>query len=455
MYPGRFRSALLRSALLSIGLLLTPSLPAFAGNGPLGLTSPQAAPAASRPITRFFFSVPSSFPAAGATELRAEVLVDGQLFVDDALRLASDPRGATFELLGNDQVRQSRLADLAATSHAGEIRILLDGKEVSTRSLQEFVAGSQSLQRAGLRLSHPISEVRTFGPEAGLAGPRAAASFRTTANYDCPTGCEVNRQWCYQNTPECGTQIYCQVCEDQYAACLNSCVASLDSDGDGVPDGSDNCPNTKNPDQADCDGDGVGDACDAFNGHTTNLGTITYLDFYYGPLYTYCDGPIVLYALFLGHFTDHHFYADVSCNGSVVNHEDVNSYYSYFSEGGYYDPFGCGYFGLAAKPPTAATASTAEVTSSKAVDLQKQFWSDHKVTWTGGRFTLSGPGGNQAFALPSDMRVEQRGAELFLTGPSGTYPLSLDPVDLSAEQLARVHRERLTKPLPAPASKEP
>lgn len=35
-----------------------------------------------------------------------------------------------------------------------------------------------------------------------------------------------------------------------------------DSDGDGVCDPVDNCPNTPNPDQADSDGDGVGDACD-------------------------------------------------------------------------------------------------------------------------------------------------------------------------------------------------
>ena len=38
--------------------------------------------------------------------------------------------------------------------------------------------------------------------------------------------------------------------------------AVVDSDGDGVADGSDNCPNTANANQADGDGDGVGDACD-------------------------------------------------------------------------------------------------------------------------------------------------------------------------------------------------
>jgi Thrombospondin type 3 repeat len=37
----------------------------------------------------------------------------------------------------------------------------------------------------------------------------------------------------------------------------------VDTDGDGIPDVSDNCPSWPNPDQADCDGDGKGDVCDS------------------------------------------------------------------------------------------------------------------------------------------------------------------------------------------------
>ena len=42
----------------------------------------------------------------------------------------------------------------------------------------------------------------------------------------------------------------------------DGCDDDADSDGDGVPNGSDNCPAVANADQADTDGDGVGDACD-------------------------------------------------------------------------------------------------------------------------------------------------------------------------------------------------
>ena len=43
---------------------------------------------------------------------------------------------------------------------------------------------------------------------------------------------------------------------------INGNNPPLDTDADGVPDTTDNCPSTANPDQADADHDGIGDACD-------------------------------------------------------------------------------------------------------------------------------------------------------------------------------------------------
>jgi hypothetical protein len=46
-----------------------------------------------------------------------------------------------------------------------------------------------------------------------------------------------------------------------------------DADSDGVGDVCDNCPNTPNPDQADADGDGIGDACDGISASANSIRT--------------------------------------------------------------------------------------------------------------------------------------------------------------------------------------
>ena len=46
---------------------------------------------------------------------------------------------------------------------------------------------------------------------------------------------------------------------------VGSCESHIDSDGDGVADDVDNCPNDSNENQSDIDGDGIGDQCDTPN----------------------------------------------------------------------------------------------------------------------------------------------------------------------------------------------
>lgn len=43
---------------------------------------------------------------------------------------------------------------------------------------------------------------------------------------------------------------------------LDPAFDPLDTDGDGIPNDEDNCPDVANPDQTDTDGDGIGDACE-------------------------------------------------------------------------------------------------------------------------------------------------------------------------------------------------
>ena len=50
--------------------------------------------------------------------------------------------------------------------------------------------------------------------------------------------------------------------ERAYQAAFATDETPADADDDAVPDDQDNCPNTRNADQADTDGDGVGDACE-------------------------------------------------------------------------------------------------------------------------------------------------------------------------------------------------
>jgi len=88
--------------------------------------------------------------------------------------------------------------------------------------------------------------------------------------------------------PGTPTPVCAQVCTFK-SPCSKPCFASVghedpmtcgvwgkcadgDKDADGVNNGVDNCPTTKNATQADCDGDGTGDACDPSSGSYVHTG---------------------------------------------------------------------------------------------------------------------------------------------------------------------------------------
>lgn len=75
-----------------------------------------------------------------------------------------------------------------------------------------------------------------------------------------------NKHFCYfSSTPGTHTITATGVLDSSLVATQDITVnapAPVDTDGDGVPDSTDNCPSVANPDQADSDGDGVGDTCD-------------------------------------------------------------------------------------------------------------------------------------------------------------------------------------------------
>jgi hypothetical protein len=123
-----------------------------------------------------------------------------------------------------------------------------------------------------------------------LAGQVGSGSFEAL---DLPTGATFDPETAtFTWTPssaQAGTyhvKFVLQICGD---GCNDPIVREativvndtlVDTDGDGVPNTVDNCPDTPNPDQSDLDGDGVGDVCDStplgapFDGLVSNTTTV-------------------------------------------------------------------------------------------------------------------------------------------------------------------------------------
>ncbi|GAB4190788.1 MAG: hypothetical protein Tsb002_19020 [Wenzhouxiangellaceae bacterium] len=92
----------------------------------------------------------------------------------------------------------------------------------------------------------------------------AIADDDTRSSSTCELNCRADRFQCQRICSMTGGGSTCLTqCDWAYQSCLWGCNnPNPDNDGDGVPNSSDNCIATPNPNQSDCDNDGVGDACE-------------------------------------------------------------------------------------------------------------------------------------------------------------------------------------------------
>ena len=96
----------------------------------------------------------------------------------------------------------------------------------------------------------------------GPTGPAGAEGPAGPAGPEGPAGAD-GQDGAAGITPEEIAALEAQIADlQERLAALEPAPVPLDTDGDGVVDVLDNCPDVANADQLDTDADGVGDACD-------------------------------------------------------------------------------------------------------------------------------------------------------------------------------------------------
>ena len=200
---------------------------------------------------------------------------------------ASDMRGLAVDSSGRIWI-----ADPSGTTGNGKVfRLNSDGTSlVSNAAVPNPYAiafsGDQALVTGGYQgvisvldtdslavvntLTPPWSDLE-LAPEPGYAAGRSLSGIVVVSNGFYVTnegGQTADEKSTYGRTDaesgNLGDQFYTDLTHDDNEPILfaGSPPPPPDADNDGIPDATDNCVNTPNPDQADTDGDGIGNVCD-------------------------------------------------------------------------------------------------------------------------------------------------------------------------------------------------
>lgn len=167
--------------------------------------------------------------------------------------VAATRSGGQLLLLVDDEVATQMIPTETHLNPAGPITLGSDDQQ------QRPFAGAiddlrlWALARTPLEIALSMNHSLT-GTEAGLVGYYGFTEDCTQSLVDStPRG---NTGWLGSTPGQSDTRDPRWVASDALATTL------ADFDGDGIPDGLDNCPSDPNPEQEDLDGDGTGDICD-------------------------------------------------------------------------------------------------------------------------------------------------------------------------------------------------
>jgi hypothetical protein len=165
---------------------------------------------------------------------------------------------------GNQNVVNLMASPGATVNTSGQIVIERTGMNhlASGNQVTFSVIAAQTTLPAGYSVATVMLTVPTPWDTNGqtVAGTSniAFTAPSTPGNYTYDVKWSASGPTCITASPSCLTGSPALVVNLQVTAPPVS-----DSDGDGVPDSSDNCPSVANADQADADGDGLGNACDS------------------------------------------------------------------------------------------------------------------------------------------------------------------------------------------------